>query len=176
MTLQVRNGRISRVGAHLAHSDDNRYLQDTSGDVPPQLAEACTVFSSAKDLSSHIIYLYGGYDALSDTSQPSDTVYVLSIPSFTWIKAVVGTPTHGRNGHKCAKVYPDQMLVIGGSGPVSNTTTCLEGGAVQIFNLNTLMWQSSYDPSIWSEYKVPSVVTDVIGGRYALRLIKTLCC
>ncbi|KAI9890298.1 MAG: hypothetical protein M1814_004334 [Vezdaea aestivalis] len=140
------------------------YSQETSGDVPPQLTEACTVVASAKDSSSHNVYLYGGYDGLTDTWKPTDDVWVLSIPAFIWLKVATGTATHARFGHRCAKPYPDQMIVIGGNAPASDATACLEGGAIQIFNLNTLKWQTSYDPVKWSEYKVPAVVTAKIGG------------
>jgi hypothetical protein len=63
--------------------------------------------------------------------------------------------------------YPDQMFVVGGSSPaeVDIPTSCLDGGMIQIFNLNNLTWQDSYDPSVWSEYKVPSVVVKKVGGK-----------
>ena len=143
----------------------NWYMQNTSGDTPPQLTEFCSVVASATDGSSHNIYIYGGYDGLDDTDAPSDDVYVLSIPSFTWIKVYNGTASHGRRSHKCAQVYPDQMFVVGGQSQQTDAYTCLGGGVIQIFNLNTLQWQTSYDPSVWSAYKVPDIVTAKIGGK-----------
>jgi hypothetical protein len=139
------------------------YLQNTTGDTPPQLTEFCSVLASASDGSSHNIYIYGGYDGLKATSNPSDDVYILSLPSFKWIKAYSGTGTHSRSGHRCLKVYPDQMLAVGGQHV--DASKCLEGGVIVDFNLNTLKFQDNYDPATWSQYKVPSLVTAEIGGK-----------
>ncbi|KAI9824064.1 MAG: hypothetical protein M1832_002132 [Thelocarpon impressellum] len=141
------------------------YEQDTSGDTPPQLTQFCSVVASSKDASSHNIYIYGGYDGIEDANAPSDDVYVLSVPSFIWTKVYSGTAGHGRRSHKCAKVYPDQMLVVGGQSQQLDTYNCLAGGVIQVFNLNTLKWQDNYDPAVWSEYKVPDVVIAKIGGK-----------
>ncbi|OQD92534.1 hypothetical protein PENSOL_c040G01094 [Penicillium solitum] len=139
------------------------YLQNTTGDIPPQLTEFCSVLASAADGSSHNIYIYGGYDGLDLSANPSDDVYILSLPSFKWVKAYNGTNTHSRSGHRCIKVYPDQMLAVGGQHV--DPTHCLEGGVIVNFNLNTLSFEDKYDPTIWSEYKVPDVVTKQIGGN-----------
>lgn len=139
------------------------YLQNTTGDIPPQLTQFCSVLASASDGSSHNIYIYGGYDGLEFDSNPSDDVYVLSLPSFKWVKAYNGTSTHSRSGHRCIKVYPDQMLVLGGQHV--DTTKCLEGGIAISFNLNKLEFQDRYDPAVWNEYQVPRVVTSEIGGE-----------
>ena len=141
-----------------------RYMQQTSGDIPPQLTLFCSVVAAAADNSSYNIYIYGGYDGIDASYATSDDVYVLSIPSFTWVKVYSGTSTHGRSGHKCVKVYPDQMFVLGGIHQ-GDSTICLEGGIIQVFNLNTLKFQDSYSPTTWSEYKVPSLVTAQIGGK-----------
>ncbi|KAJ5097516.1 hypothetical protein N7456_008237 [Penicillium angulare] len=138
------------------------YLQNTTGDTPPQLAEFCSVLASASDDSSHNIYIYGGYNGMDTADNPSDDVYILSLPSFTWVKVYNGTNTHGRARQKCVKVYPDQMLSIGGYR--IDETHCLEGGMIADFNLNNLSFQDSYDPSQWSDYKVPDLLSNVIGG------------
>ncbi|KAJ6086056.1 hypothetical protein N7486_010337 [Penicillium sp. IBT 16267x] len=138
------------------------YLQNTTGDTPPQLTEFCSVLASAEDGSSHNIYIYGGYNGLNANANPSDDVYILSLPSFTWIKAYNGTNTHGRNGHRCIKVYPNQMLAIGGYR--IDVTHCLEGGVIVNFNLNNLSFQDAYDPAQWSDYKVPDLLIAQIGG------------
>ncbi|PKX88951.1 uncharacterized protein P174DRAFT_471381 [Aspergillus novofumigatus IBT 16806] len=143
-------------------SGDKWYLQNTTGDIPPQLTQFCSVYASAADGSSHNIYIYGGYDGLSTENTPSDDVYVLSLPSFSWIKLYSGNSIHGRSGHRCVKPYPDQMLVLGGVR--LNPTHCLDGGVIRVFNLNTARFQNAYNPKVWSEYKVPDLVTAVIGG------------
>ncbi|KAJ5530000.1 Galactose oxidase/kelch beta-propeller [Penicillium freii] len=139
------------------------YLQKTTGDIPPQLTEFCSVLASAADGSSHNIYIYGGYDGLNLSANPSDDVYILSLPSFKWIKAYTGTNTHSRSGHQCIKVYPDQMMAVGGQHV--DAAHCLEGGVIVNFNLNTLSFEDKYDPTNWSEYKVPDIVTKLIGGN-----------
>jgi len=141
-----------------------RFLQNTTGDIPPQLTLFCSTVAVASDKSSFNIYIYGGYDGISPLHTPSDDVYVLSLPSFTWIKVYSGRSTHGRSGHKCVQPYPDQMMVLGGIYK-GNPMHCLEGGLFQVFNLNTLRFQDSYDPTEWDEYSVPDLVTAQIGGE-----------
>jgi hypothetical protein len=138
------------------------YLQNTTGEAPGQLTEFCSVVAPAKDSSSFNVYIYGGYDGLKAGAIPSDDVWILSIPSFTWIKAYTGSRTHGRSGHYCVTPYPDQMLVIG--GVYQNQANCVEGGIIQVFNLNTLEFQNTYDPETWSDYEVPTIVSKAIGG------------
>src|ERR1700719_3044848 len=106
-----------------------RYMQQTSGDIPPQLTLFCSVMAAA-DNSSYNIYIYGGYDGINSSRATSDDVYILSIPSFTWVKVYSGTSTHGRTGHKCVKVYPDQMFVLGGMNQGDGRMMCLEGGVI----------------------------------------------
>jgi hypothetical protein len=138
------------------------YMQNTTGTAPGQLTEFCSVVAAANDSSSYNVYIYGGYDGLDSNDGPSDDVWILSIPSFTWIKAYSGTASHGRSAHKCVAPYPDQMFVIGGVH--QSQATCIDG-VIQVFNLNTLQFQDTYTPSTWSPYAVPSVVTAVIGGN-----------
>src|SRR5882762_6933066 len=109
-----------------------RYMQQTSGDIPPQLTLFCSVVAAAADNSSYNIYIYGGYDGIDSSHHTSDDVYVLSIPSFTWVKVYSGTSTHGRSGHKCVKVHPDQMFVLGGIHQ-GDATICLNA-IIQVFN------------------------------------------
>lgn len=139
------------------------YLQNTTGDAPGQLTEFCSVVAPAKDSSSFNVYIYGGYDGLNSGDLPSDDVWILSIPAFTWIKAYNGKQSHGRSGHRCVTAYPDQMFVIGGVH--QNQAMCVEGGIIQVFNLNKLEFQNVYDPNTWSDYEVPAIVRKAIGGN-----------
>ncbi|KAL4805195.1 hypothetical protein BDV18DRAFT_142136 [Aspergillus unguis] len=140
----------------------NWYNQTTSGDTPPQLTQFCSTYASASDGSSHNIYIYGGYDGLNPLNTTSDDVYVLSLPSFEWIKLYTGNSSEsGRKQHKCVKPYPDQMLVIGGIQIGSRK--CID--MIRVFNLNTGRFQDSYNPESWEEYKVPDLVSGRIGGN-----------
>ncbi|KIW42040.1 uncharacterized protein PV06_05627 [Exophiala oligosperma] len=138
------------------------YLQNTTGDAPGQLTEFCSVVAAANDSSSFNVYIYGGYDGLDASDEPSDDVWILSIPSFKWVKAYSGNKAHGRSGHRCVMPYPDQMFVIGGIH--QNQAECVQGGIIQIFNLNKLEFQNTYDPNTWDVYQVPSAVSKAIGG------------
>lgn len=138
-----------------------RYIQKTTGDIPPQLARFCSVYASAPDDSSHNIYIYGGNNGTSPLDPPSDDVYVLSLPSFEWIKLYSGVKEHGRTGHRCVKPYPDQMLVLGGQ--YMDVTKPLGGGFIQVLNLNTGRFQNKYN-SAHEEYRVPNMVAGRIGG------------
>lgn len=117
----------------------------------------------AEDKSSYNIYIYGGYNGIDRGKRPSDAIYVLSIPSFKWIKVYEGEGEHGRHGHKCVKPYPDQMMVLGGH--YIDPTFCVDGGIIQVFNLNELKFQNTYDPGKWEEYRVPDIITKEIGGE-----------
>ena len=138
------------------------YIQNTTGNGPGSLAETCSVMAPAQDHSSFNIYFYGGFSGLDPQDPSYDNVWILSLPSFTWIKAYTGDAGHARRGHRCEKVYPDQMFIIGGKK--NDPSICVEGGVIQVFNLNTLEFQDVYDPEEWSEYEVPDVVVEAIGG------------
>lgn len=132
----------------------------------------CSVLASAADRSSHNIYIYGGYSGTDGEQTPYDDVYILSIPSFIWVKAYSGSTRHGRSGHKCFRIFPDQMLVVGGL--YRDSSLCLDGGPVQLFNMNSLQFQDSYSPDEWEMYNIPTVVTDQIGGRYVVACFPSL--
>ncbi|RDW58120.1 kelch repeat protein [Coleophoma cylindrospora] len=140
------------------------YEQPTSGGGPGALTQGCTVLASAQDGSSHNIYWYGGFNGLDATSEFSDDVWILSIPSFMWMKVYSGSKTHGRAGHRCAKPYPDQMIVVGGYPSLAGRKlNCVEG-FIQVFNLSNSEWIDAYNPAVWSNYTVPSMISAMIGG------------
>ena len=130
---------------------------------PGQLTRGCAVVARAQDGSSFNIYYYGGYNGLDSKKPFSSEVWVLSLPSFTWVKLASGG-TDGRAGHKCVTPYPDQMLAIGGYQALSGSTlTCLEE-TIRVFNLSSGKWLTRYDPAVYANYTVPSLVVDKIGG------------
>ncbi|OBT40710.1 hypothetical protein VE00_08916 [Pseudogymnoascus sp. WSF 3629] len=142
------------------------YQQATTG-FPQNTAwtQGCTVVASTPDGATHNIYYYGGFDGINLRAPFNDEVWILSLPSFTWVKAAVGRSGHGRAGHRCVKPYPDQMIVLGGYPAQGGTAqTCVTGGIVQLFNLTSLEWIDSYDPRVWGNYTVPAVVTAAVAG------------
>ncbi|AEO70882.1 uncharacterized protein THITE_72424 [Thermothielavioides terrestris NRRL 8126] len=138
------------------------YTQKTTGG-PGQRTRGCAVVARAQDGSSFNIYYYGGYDGLHQDQPFSDEVWVLSLPSFTWV-LLANSTVEGRAGHKCVAPYPDQMMVIGGyPHPQGLVTSCLTE-TIRVFNLSAGTWLDRYDPAIYSNYTVPSAVHEKIGG------------
>ena len=111
------------------------------------------------------MFLYGGYDGLDAASPPSDDMWVLAIPWFIWIKVYSGVASHGRRGHKCARTFGDQLMVVGGQALQTNVHTCLEG-LIQIFNINELRWQDKHEPLVGANFTVPKKITSVLSGLY----------
>ena len=143
------------------------YKQPTVGG-PTARTRGCAAVSPARDYSSLNIYWYGGYDGLDPTADFDDDVWILSLPSFTWVKLSSGNPSHGRAGHKCVMPYPDQMFVIGGyAKSEGGTVKCLEGGVVEILNLTNGRWMDSYHPEDYHDYGVPEMIHPVIGGDWS---------
>lgn len=141
------------------------YRQGTTGG-PGQLARGCAVVAPAQDSSSFNIYYYGGYDGLHVSENFSDEVWVLSLPSFTWVRLASGE-NEGRAGHKCVMPYPDQMLVIGGYPPIRGATLGCLRETIRVFDLSAGTWRDRYDPAVRGNYTVPSAVVERIGGSGA---------
>ncbi|OAL30939.1 hypothetical protein AYO20_08524 [Fonsecaea nubica] len=125
------------------------------------LAQFCTVVASSADYSHHEIFVYGGWD--SNGGPASGEVWILSVPSFTWIRANPdGAGTHKRQGHVCVSPYPDQMMVIGGTGDFGAGLD--SNNSVDVFNLNDLTWTGKYDPEVHDDYKPAATVASVISA------------
>jgi len=142
------------------------YVQETleSGDRPSQLAAFCAVAAEGSSRDSWYIYAYGGYDGTyMENPEAFDAVWVLSIPAFQWTMVSEGTGNHRRQSHRCVKPYPDQMISIG--GVIEYGQSLVEPGSFfDVFSLTELTWNSTYDPTVWSEYSVPPSITTQIGG------------
>ncbi len=102
-------------------------------------------------------------------------VYILSIPSFTWVKVPdQASPPAARAGHTC-NLRDGQMIVVGGY--TGQNDQCDSPG-VYVFNATSLQWQSSFtvlsprpdihpDNSVLAAsfgYRVPDELASVIGG------------
>lgn len=173
------------------------YHQKTSGDAPSVRVNLCAVIASAQDFSSFQIYVFGGqnlqpYVSFHDhpymasngpvltTHQKGQTqysdMYILSIPSFTWVKVSDDNDEHkpsARAGHAC-HLRDGQMIVVGG---YTGGDTCDSPG-IYVFNATSLTWESSFkaldhEPDLHPEnsvlgnsfgYQVPAPVQEVIGG------------
>jgi hypothetical protein len=103
-------------------------------------------------------------------------MYILSIPSFTWIHVTQGgdhVPS-GRSGHTCT-LRDGQIVLVGGY--TASNTTCDSPG-VYVFNASSLSWEQRFtalshaadwhpDNNVLANsfgYVVPQAVASVIGG------------
>ena len=148
------------------------YQQTATGDVPPWRYNGCSVVVSAPDQSSHSIYVFGGWG--NSFGGSDGNVYVLSIPSFRWIR--VNEDSDRRVRHHCGLVGNHTMLVVGGIQPNGediqppdatgcDTSTMFAHG-LGMFSMSNHTWNTSYDPSAGSAaYQVHSSITNVIGGN-----------
>ncbi|CUS11658.1 unnamed protein product [Tuber aestivum] len=128
------------------------HTQIAQGSIPNNRAFACASVASAPDNSSYNIFVHGGTDG-SPTSY-SDT-YVLSLPSFEWIKADSGSDTQSRLGHNCHMTTRHKILIIGGRGrdqeiPIAGNWgwgACDKYSMINVFDTNTMSWQDFWDPN-----------------------------
>ncbi|KAL9604501.1 MAG: hypothetical protein Q9219_000466 [cf. Caloplaca sp. 3 TL-2023] len=152
------------------------YQQQASGEVPSWRAWGCSVVASAPDKSSHSIYVFGGWGETS-TDLNDGYVYVLSIPSFTFIR--VTSDTDQRSRHQCHLMGKNHMLVVGGMPPgneppwpagppdisACDTSSKFSQG-LGIFSLNHHTWATTYDPEVGAQpYQIHSSISNIIGGN-----------
>ncbi|KAH8163716.1 hypothetical protein CIB48_g4530 [Xylaria polymorpha] len=150
------------------------YHQTATGALPELRTEFCAAVSSAPDDSSFQITLHAGWDGVN--KHAFNDVYVLSVPSFRWIKVqdsanpdLNGGNQPGRNRHKCTMWNETSMFVVGGEitlglGDTSLLTeTCNQAyPPIKVLDTSSYTWQTEFNPSL--TYSVPEVVTSVIGG------------
>lgn len=118
-------------------------------------------------------YLYGGAGFGANASGYDD-VYILTMPSFQWIKWWPTQPGQGNphNTLTCDVINQAQMLVIGGIFPDSDDCDAPDAWGTHNLNLGKTndsyaMW-APFQPTL-KEYFVPSEVVDLIGGSYDIR-------
>ncbi|KAI8944594.1 hypothetical protein F4801DRAFT_585271 [Xylaria longipes] len=150
------------------------YHQTATGDLPDLRTEFCAAVSSAPDDSSFQITIHGGWDQLN--RRAFNDVYVLSVPSFRWIKVedtnnpdLRGSDQPGRNRHKCDMWNETSMFVMGGEITLGVGDTYLLAQTcnqayppVKVLDTSTYTWQTEFNPKL--TYSVPGVVSGVIGG------------
>ena len=164
--LPLANVSIYDIG------NETWYQQAATGDIPPWRYMGCSVLVSAPDHSSHSIYVFGGW---GNSSRWSDgNVYVLSIPSFRWIR--VNEDSDRRSRHSCNLLGNHSMLVVGGVRAVGeqvlplDATGCdaspMYAQGLGIFSLNNHTWATNYDPSDGAaRYEIHPSISNVIGGN-----------
>ncbi|KAI0893124.1 hypothetical protein F4806DRAFT_210602 [Annulohypoxylon nitens] len=100
-------------------SSDNWYTQKATGDIPNPRSEFCAGVSAAPDDSSFQVTIHGGVDEYQYLTY--NDVYVLTIPSFRWIKIndtgnpdLLGSDSPGRSKINCDVWNEAQLIVSGG--------------------------------------------------------------
>ncbi|KAK6524668.1 hypothetical protein TWF281_011570 [Arthrobotrys megalospora] len=159
-------------------------LIPAKGGLPQMRAEFCTVVNSSPDGSYHNIIMYGGWSQLRGEAYAD--VWILSLPSFRWIKAEdennpdtrplrnnVDNPRIGdvgRTRHRCSLFKNTQMIVTGGI--VSqyydiklNFDACNSSHPpLMVMDTNTFVWKASITPEE-EDYRVPSFIRSAVRGR-----------
>ena len=151
------------------------FNQTTGGDIPSLRHHFCSAISASSDDSSFQLTIYGGRQP--QFNQSSEDIYVLSIPSFLWVKISDTGNTErkegaGRSGHTCEIYMGRQMIVLGGDvdikGSVQNDRGCqVSYPTIRVLDLSNFTWQRQFSP-IYDPYMVPDPVVKVIGGKSAL--------
>lgn len=119
------------------------YKQSTSGKMPDYRVNPCAVVAAAADGSSYNVYMFGGQNLQPAKEQiQKDDMWILSIPSFTWIQVDMSKQPvpYGRSGHTC-HVWDGQMIVVGGY--VSQELSC-ESPGIYVFNMSSLSWSDQF--------------------------------
>ncbi|KAL8993663.1 MAG: hypothetical protein Q9169_006174 [Polycauliona sp. 2 TL-2023] len=155
----------------------NWYQQQATGDVPTWRYRGCAIAVTAPDMTSHSIYVFGGWG--STTTEANDgNVYVLSVPSFVWIRVTLDRDQ--RSHHQCHLMGNHHMLVVGGAKPDGQTKAATARGmlgcdtdpkfsqGLGIFSLNSHAWTTDYDPGAGAgatPYQIHPSISKVIGGN-----------
>ncbi|CAG8953120.1 hypothetical protein HYFRA_00003318 [Hymenoscyphus fraxineus] len=142
-----------------------KFYEQEASNPPATRAQFCSVGAGTADNSSYEIFIYGGqFGGGGDIPQFNEkedlkSVYILTIPAFTWIKA--NTEAVSRAFHTCKKAGKRQMISIGGRR-LENGDKSPEpwSNGLGIFDMTTLKWSENYDSKA-QDYTPHSMVTTV---------------
>ncbi|KAH7313854.1 hypothetical protein B0I35DRAFT_480501 [Stachybotrys elegans] len=149
------------------------YTQKTSGRTPEIRRRFCGGATWAQDRSSYNTYIYGGAGFPPHTTGYDD-IYILSIPSFQWIRGPypVGSNVTGpypKSMMSCNVVHRAQMLVIGGTYSNDTTFSCDADAVWGEHNMD--LGEQNEDKAMWALYKpnltsyvVPTDIVRAVGG------------
>lgn len=149
-------------------ADNKWYTQTATGNIPANRRKFCAGVTWTEDQSSYNIYLYGGF-GFGENATGFDDVYILSMPTFEWIKWYPDVPgasaPHG--SLTCNIIDSAQMMVMGGNFTNSSACDVPNVGAQHNLNLGQLNYLDDkwfqYLPNL-TNYSVPSAVLSVTGG------------
>ncbi|KAK6509739.1 hypothetical protein TWF481_004469 [Arthrobotrys musiformis] len=149
------------------------YTQPIDGaQIPPARGDACTALVAAPDGSSYQMFMFGGSENGDPSARFLSDMWVLNIPSFTWVFIGESGGQFGpgaRSGSSCNIVKDHIFLLYAGkkAAIASQAAQCESGGnAAYFMDLNTLSWLETYEGNNTTPgYRVASRITDVIGGN-----------
>lgn len=124
------------------------------------------------------IFLHGGQIHDSDNQTDSQSVYILSLPAFVWMKANTTVPTSNdaRWAHSCNIAGGRHMLSVGGLNPELNSTLDEEGTSeqfnttdpyrlgIKVLDLTSLVWTHELDPTA-AAYQAPEQIKQYYDGH-----------
>ena len=157
------------AGARSNDGSPNSYEMYAHFLLPDAVGGNC---HAATDTSKRFLYgggnvLYGSGDQTKDHNDtiPDGSVWILSLPSFSWLKANDTSGTK-RMGHTCEVGGSRQMISVGGLAPDPPMRTDgyaafaqedpLSNG-IGVFDMVDLVWKDSYDAKASPYLKPPAV-------------------
>lgn len=166
-------------------------VQKTSGEPPSGRHRGCSAAFKSEDGSSYNIYIHGGQteNTHMEKSQGTNDVWILSLPSFTWVKASSGgmpflrllvyllhCPRSGLfidpsilasdmriSLHSCVSSGRHLMAVGGILSHNVDPGKFMCAPLINVFDATSLSWVSGTVPADTS-YEVPAALSAVIGG------------
>ena len=166
-------------------SSHHWWWQTATGTIPDPRAITCAAVSITEDASAFHITMYGGVVI----SHSFEDVFVLTLPSFTWINATsvsartdqqskwlnetyASIPETPYLAQRCTMYENSEIIVLGGKywggtpypfAGVNSSTCPTDAVAVRVLDTSNYVWRTSFD--INPTYSVPPVIVDVIGGE-----------
>uniref|UniRef100_A0A8H7NB87 Cell wall anchored protein n=1 Tax=Bionectria ochroleuca TaxID=29856 RepID=A0A8H7NB87_BIOOC len=147
------------------------YMENATGDIPPNRRRFCAGATWADDRSAYNIYLYGGLPGQPGDGPGFDDIYVLSVPSFTWTRFYPPDGSNGTVPHwglTCNVVGRGQMIVQGGFFPLDDK--CDSPAVWGLHNMD--LGRQNNESAIWAlfdpkktNYVIPSPLATVIGAQ-----------
>ncbi|RBR16688.1 uncharacterized protein FIESC28_06841 [Fusarium coffeatum] len=146
------------------------YFQNATGDVPESRRRFCAGATWVEDQSSYNIYLYGGAGE-EEGSLGFDDIYILTLPTFTWIKMYPdgnSTGSYPHHSFSCNVVNDAQMFIHGGFFPLNDDCDVPDQWGLHDMSLgrqnkDKAPWML-YDPDL-TTYAVPTDIISVVGGN-----------
>jgi Kelch motif len=161
-TISVFDVNFVFNASDLGGQNGGWFTQGSSGSaVPAPRVDFCAWVATAPDNSSVNIYIYGGWDPTQSETY-FDEIWILTLPSFTWILVYKGTAPRFR--HTCHALGSGQVITVGGQRYADWSRECdWEYMSVAIYNLNTEQWGSVWNPAL-PGYQIPNTISQVVGG------------